>query len=134
VTENQNLATLARRMRLQGVAVVLCLMAVLFIWKNAAPLLPRTDHATEAATISGRDAGAGFINLLHRSVSPRRILETCVDAWLRAQGRRVRKEERACIESIMSGREARTLNDPVSTYRTIATRLTNKTYQTTPHA
>jgi hypothetical protein len=131
VTEEENLATLARRLRLEGVAILLVVLAVLFVWKNAVPILPPV-RAEDAEAVSGRDASGGFINLLRRSVPASRLPAVCVEAWLRARGRRVRAEERAHLEAVLRAYEARALPDPAAAYRAMAEGLGKATPISTP--
>jgi len=120
VTESSNIANLARRMRLDGLVVALLAIAGLFIWKQSSSLLPRQAHASGEDDVSGRDANEGFIQLLHRSVPPASMLDTCVAAWTRARGRQIRPEERAHIEAIMRAHGARSQKDAAAAYRAIA--------------
>jgi hypothetical protein len=75
------LASLARQYRLEGVGLALLLVAVLYIWKNALPLLPREAGGSRRATVLGRDAAEGFVNLMRRTIPPTRIVAVCVEEW-----------------------------------------------------
>jgi hypothetical protein len=58
----------------------------LFLWKNSASLVPPyaiERKPTEADWVTGRDAAAGFINLLRRTISARDILTVCLEEWKR---------------------------------------------------
>ena len=84
IREHPNLMTLARRYRLQGALAALGLLAALFVWRNAVSLLPpRPIDALAAgeAPVAGRDAAAGFLNLLRRGVAPRDLPALCVAQW-----------------------------------------------------
>jgi hypothetical protein len=119
VTEEQNLATLARRLNLEGAAAVLLVLAVLFVWKNSVPLLPPVP-VDEVGVVSGRDAGEGFINLLRRTVPADQLPDACAEAWMRAQGRRLRAEDRAHLEAVRRAFASRALKDPAVAYRAMA--------------
>lgn len=123
VTENMNLAKLARKHGLEGALLATLLVLALFVWKNAAPFLPsQARRAGREGEVSGADAAEGFVNLLRRSVSPGQILKTCADAWRKAQGRRLRPEELTHVETVVradSGRGPFGKNAAAG-YRTIA--------------
>jgi hypothetical protein len=120
VTEASNIASLARRMRLDGVAVCLVVIAGLFVWKQSTSLLPRQREERKQGDVTGSDANEGFINLLYRSVPKGSLLETCVAAWTRARGRHIRPEERTHIDAVLRAHGGRTQKDAPSGYRAIA--------------
>jgi hypothetical protein len=120
VSEASNIASLARRMRLDGLALGLVIIAGLFIWKQSTSLLPRQRGDREDRHVTGNDANEGFINLLHRSVPKGSLLEACVAAWTRARGRHIRPEERAHVDAVMRAHAGRTQKDAPSGYRAIA--------------
>jgi hypothetical protein len=132
VTENMNIAGLARKYRLEGALLSLLFVVALFIWKNAASILPprRAAAADDAnlADVTGASAGEGFVNLLRRSVSPSRLLVTCVEEWKKARGRRLRAEELAHVESVFRAHQARGAagRDVPAAYRTIAEGLNRR--------
>lgn len=86
VTETSGVAMLIRKYRLESVFGVLALLACLFIWKSASPLLPRAPvgQTSQQDTIVGRDATQGFVNLLRRSIPRSQLIATCVDEWNKA--------------------------------------------------
>jgi hypothetical protein len=127
VTENANLASLTRKYRLQGVVAGLGLIAALFVWKHAFPLVPkRRDLRVEDSEVRGKDAEEGFINLLRRSISVGQIVKVCAEEWERAHGHRARAEETAHVRAVLRAHEAKTVRDPVAAYRTIAQGLARK--------
>ena len=86
VAEHPGLMTLARRYRLQGALAALGLVVALFVWRSAVSLVPPRPAASTAddpfaATPTGREAAAGFLNLLHRGVLPRELLSHCLTRW-----------------------------------------------------
>ncbi len=123
VTENMNLAGLARKHGLEGALLTTLLVIALFVWKNAVPFLPaqRRREGYEGE-VSGADATEGFVNLLRRSVGAGQILKTCADAWRKAQGRRLRPEELAHVETVLRADGERGLfgKNAAAAYRTIA--------------
>lgn len=121
VTENLNLAGLARKHGLEGAVFATLLVVALFVWKNSVPFLP--PHAdSRASDVTGADATEGFVNLLRRSIPGGQILAACVNEWRKAQGRRIRPEELAHVETVLRAHEGRTLSgkDATAAYRTIA--------------
>ncbi len=85
ITDHPGIMTLARRYRLQGALAALGLLAGLFVWRNAVSLLPpRTADpgaAGDAMPVTGRDAAAGFFNLLRRGVAPAELPALCLAQW-----------------------------------------------------
>ncbi|MEO8353958.1 MAG: DUF4350 domain-containing protein, partial [Chthoniobacteraceae bacterium] len=62
VSESINLAGLGRKYGLGGVIACLALLAILYVWKHAVPLVPRRPVGVEAeAEIEGKDAEEGLV-------------------------------------------------------------------------
>ena len=120
VSESSNIATLARRMRLDGVVLALAVVASLYVWKQSTSLLPPRNDTPADHDVTGSDASEGFIKLLHRSVAPGALLESCVAAWARTRGRVVPDEERAHIETVLRAHRGRRAKDAPAAYRSIA--------------
>lgn len=121
VMVDPGVATLIRKYRLHGVAFVLVLLSGLFIWRNSLSLIP-PDETLEAATaqVAGRDAGSGFLNLLHRSVPPRELLRVALLEWRRsARGLSgARADKVAQMEALVAADLADSKKfNPVQTYR-----------------
>jgi hypothetical protein len=82
VIESGSLMALARKYGLGGFALATLLVLGLFIWKNSTSLLPPFAEADPAAgVVRGRDANAGFVNLLRRSVPRAALMETAYEQW-----------------------------------------------------
>jgi len=88
VTEDAGLATLLRRYRMHGLAGAALVLALLFLWRNLTSFLPRSTGAGEpvGADIAGRDAAAGFVNLLRRSLKPVDLPKTSFQEWKQSLG------------------------------------------------
>ena len=87
VSEQTGIAGLMRAYHLESVFGVLALIAALYVWKNASPLLPRVRGEGEASrddVVAGRNATEGFVNLLRRSIPHSRVVAACVEEWNRA--------------------------------------------------
>jgi len=108
IAEAPGIVTLARRYRLAPAAAVLAVLAVLFVWRAATPLVPRAEDAATGAPVIGRDAAEGFIRLLQRGIRPAELPRACVEEWRRSFGKsraaladelnRIRMEHRDPVE------------------------------------
>jgi len=128
VSENLNVAGLARKYGLGSTILALLAVAALFIWKNAVPFLPPQKPLEMADShVVGFDASSGFTNLLRRGVSPQRILTACINEWRKSRGSRIRQEELAHVESVMRAHEGKSaFKDAAAAYRTIASGLNRR--------
>lgn len=81
--QRDRIMTLVRRYRLHGVLFGFALLGVLFVWHNAASLIPRREASTrpQPASAAERSQQDGLDNLLVRFISRRDLLETCVREW-----------------------------------------------------
>lgn len=87
VVQQDGVANLARKYRLEAPAAALLVLAILFIWKNAAAFNPAPPPPRgETLTITGREASAGLVNLLRRHLTPRELFATAVAEWRRSFG------------------------------------------------
>src|SRR5206468_1904178 len=87
ITETPGVATLMRRYRLQWFIGALIVLAGLFIWKNSVSLVPVPAGMTAGNTIAGKDAAAGFINLLRRGIPSRDLFGICFAQWKASSAR-----------------------------------------------
>lgn len=89
VIEQPGMGSLLRQYRLQGVAALLGLLALLYIWQNTFPLAPAPQNrAGEQTTlVRGRDTMMGLVNLLRRGLPPRQLLRVCLEHWKDTAGR-----------------------------------------------
>jgi hypothetical protein len=81
VMETSGVAVLMRKYHLIGLAAGLILLAGLFIWKNSASLVPPLTDEKQPPYVAGKDATAGFVNLLRRNIPADKLLETCFTEW-----------------------------------------------------
>jgi len=127
VTEAPGVAALMRKYRLHGVIGGLVLLAALFIWKNAFSLAPPYADETKRDYVEGKDASAGFVNLLRRNIPPREILNVCFAEWTKSLRYRsnytIAGVDRA--SAVMEAERARPARarDPVRAYQAIAREL-----------
>jgi len=75
-----------REYRLAGLVIVAAAIGLLFIWRNAASLVPKHEAAsTGLENIAlGKGASEALVDLLRRSVPKRDVLRVCVDEWARS--------------------------------------------------
>lgn len=130
IVDSSGVAVLMRKYRLYGVAAGLVLLAILFIWKNSTSLVPPPRDEAAPDHVAGRDAAAGFVNLLRRNIATRDILSTCFTEWTRSLTHSgsytLSAVDRA--QTVMEAENARSASarDPVRAYREICAALKNK--------
>ena len=126
--ENPGLMTFVNRYRLTGAVFALLALALLYLWKNAAALVPPPpDPGAEGAPPqAGLAADAGLPSLLRRAVPPAQLPQLCYDQWKHSSGgldgrRRPTPERRKRLTEILSafGLE----KDPAAAYRAMRAAL-----------
>ncbi len=127
VTVNPGVASLMRKYHLHGLFFSLLLLAGLFVWKNSASLVPPCEEVSQQVpAVTGKDAMAGFVNLLRRGIPRAAIMSRIFEAWQKTGHRSaLNKEHRQEIESLMQQENARPAaqRQPLNAYRTISTIL-----------
>ena len=90
IVDSSGVASLIRKYRLHWLALGLLTLTGLFLWQNAVSFVPPPPEATAPGYVAGKEAAAGFVNLLRRNVPARDVLKTCFAEWKksRAQGAR----------------------------------------------
>jgi hypothetical protein len=133
IRENPGIAALGRKYRLTGVFGGVLLLALLFIWKNSAGLVPpfedeRRDR--EQGMWSGRDTLSGLSGLLRRTISGREILGVCFEEWKKSlpKGPGLSGDELDRAQKISDAEKNRPAKerDPVQAYRDISTLLSER--------
>ncbi len=130
IVESPGVAGLMRKYRLHGLAAGLLLLAGLFIWKNATSLVP--PHADEAGEefVAGKDAAAGFVNLLRRNIPRRDVFGVCFAEWKKSAGIpgkfSIGRMQQA--EAVFQAEAARPPKnrDPIAAYKQISETLGNR--------
>jgi hypothetical protein len=84
ILDEVGVASLIRKYHLAGLAAALLLLAGLFIWKNTVSFVSPPAEETKVAPVAGKDAAAGFVNLLRRNIPARDLLDTCFAEWTRS--------------------------------------------------
>jgi hypothetical protein len=87
VHEQDGIATLIEKYRLYGLVGGLALLAALFAWRQSSSLVPPHRESDLASAVAGRDAQAGLVSLLRRSVPPRELAAVCAAEWKQAFAR-----------------------------------------------
>jgi hypothetical protein len=127
IVQQPGIAGLMRKYRLHGFALGLLLLAALFIWKNAASLVPPHPDERREDFITGKDAAAGFVNLLRRHVPSRDVFGVCFDEWKKsaATSGKVSRARQQQAEAIFDAENSLPQKDrhPIATYRTISETL-----------
>jgi hypothetical protein len=124
VARSTGVMTLARRYGLIPVLLVGVLLALLFIWRNAVPLVPRRTAArTDHAVAASQSTVAGLASLVRRAVRSVDILETGWRLYLAPAMRRspIDAKSRAAVEAALESYRATPARrrDPVATYNHI---------------
>jgi hypothetical protein len=84
VVETPGVSTLLRKYHLYWLAAALLLLALLFVWRNAFSFLPPHPDTLRRDYVTGKDAAAGFNNLLRRNIAPRDLLRVCFAEWTKS--------------------------------------------------
>ena len=124
IVEAPGVSTLIRKYRLFGLGAGLILLAALFIWKNSISFVPPYPEAKREDFVAGKDAAAGFVNLLRRNVPARDLLNVCFAEWTKSLSRGtphlIARVDQA--QSVLETENARPPRDrnPVRTYQEIS--------------
>ena len=133
IADKPGVMLLARKYRLHAFIASLLVLAVLFVWQNAVPLVPaHADRQTSADVVLGKDSSAGFVNLLRRNVPPKDLLGVCWQAWHQAfshQGTRTSHENLTRAEAIVSASQQNQGRDVLTAYRELSQLLTRRKKQ-----
>ncbi len=81
VLKSPGIATLLRKYGLAPFFISLIVLALIAIWKQAARLVPVYEEEKGISIDPGKDAFAGFTNLLRRNISPDYLLFACLEEW-----------------------------------------------------
>jgi hypothetical protein len=130
IVETTGVAKLMRKYRLFGVGLAFLVLAGLFVWKNSLSLVPPPVDPESEGYVLGKEAGAGFTNLLRRNIPAAELIRVCFEQWTRSLAHgsphlihRVDKaQELVEAENALPARS----RDPVSRYREIC-RVLQKT-------
>jgi hypothetical protein len=109
----------------------LFLLAVLFVWKNISSLVPPPLAERVAGDVLGKDAAAGFVNLLRRNIPAPEVLGVCVAEWKKSSAGTRPSAKVAEIQSVLAAENSRPprQREPVEAYRRIAAILKQPTFK-----
>jgi hypothetical protein len=123
-------ASLMRKYRLHGLVAGLLVLAGLFIWKNSVSFVPPYPEPAATEAVVGRDAAAGFINLLRRNLPADQLLRVCFEEWtkslLHGSHHSIARVDQAQAVLEAETARAKTARDPVRAYREICQVLKGK--------
>jgi hypothetical protein len=105
IAMNPGVMYLARRYELEWLLIGLALLALLFVWKNAAPLVPPQQEPVESFQ-SGKESVAALTNLLRRNVPESQALMVSLAEWQKS-AKGVSEENRKEIETIIASEMAK---------------------------
>ncbi|MCJ8502671.1 DUF4350 domain-containing protein [Desulfatitalea alkaliphila] len=123
LAKQPGIAGLMRKFRLQAPAAALLLLALLIIWRHAAPLVPEPPAPPADRVQSAIDQGAqdGWIALMQRHVAVADLIAVCHAAWRAGPAiHRIPEERVARVAALLEQTDAATRRkDPVGLYRRI---------------
>ncbi len=123
IVDTSGVASLIRKYRLHGLAAALLVLAGLFIWQNSVSFVPPAPEQRAPGFVAGKEAAAGFVNLLRRNVPPRDVLKTCLGEWKKSftHGARPAAAKLVQAEAVLEADSALPprQRDPVRTYQEI---------------
>ncbi|MBM3861349.1 MAG: DUF4350 domain-containing protein [Verrucomicrobia bacterium] len=116
VAEEPGIAGLLRNYRLHGLLAALLALAALFVWRQSVPFLPAAAESGDDGThVAGRTAAAGFVNLLRRSIPPKKLPDVCLDEWEKS----FLRSPQYHADRVARARELAQGQDPVVAYHAI---------------
>ena len=83
VVDSGSVIGLVRRYNLTGLLCGMILLALAFVWNQAAHF-PPFPEAGETAAIAGQDARSGLVQLLRGQIPSARLIATCISEWERS--------------------------------------------------
>lgn len=123
IVDSSGVASLIRKYRLYWVAAGVLLLAGLFIWQNSVSFVPPAPEERDPGYVAGKEAAAGFVNLLRRNLSLRDTLSTCFAEWKKSfpQGARSSAAKIGQAQAALDAEAAlpHRQRDPVRTYQEI---------------
>jgi hypothetical protein len=126
MAKNVGVTALMRKYNLEITLLLLIILAVLYIWKNALPLVPvpETERRADVTSSLGKDSSAGLTNLLRRNIPMNKILTVSYAEWKKTVPARqpVSSEKLARIEAILTTEK----KNPISAYNQISEVLKEK--------
>jgi len=119
-------AALLRHYRFHWVFLVLAVMALMFVWKNAVYFVPprKDDVPSGADVVSDKDYTRGLIAMLRRNIPRGEILQVCGQEWERTfkKDKRIQPAVFEGVKEILRTQATSSKNrmDTVNGYRKIS--------------
>lgn len=125
-------AALMRNYDLEFTLILLIILAGLYIWKNALPLVPvpESERKVDVSSALGKDSSAGLTNLLRRNIPAKEILRVCYEEWKKSASirRSVSSEKLSRLDTIAAQGKKRRFDShrSVQTYNQVSEVLKEK--------
>lgn len=122
IARTPGIAALIRTHGLAPFFGALALLALLYIWRNAAAFLPPPAATTREDIDWGKDFSSGLTNLLRRNIPAEQVLETCLEEWQRdfTHGPHNQSALLPRMREILAAARLRKERDPIQAYRDIS--------------
>jgi hypothetical protein len=120
LSESGTIVGLARRYRLEGLALGLAVFVALFLWRSMSPFPPLAT-SQEPRLIAGRTSSSGLTTLLARNVPPQDLAPTAWTLWTKGNPAHVPLARRERAEKLV-----RNTADPLPTLARVQSALKDK--------
>jgi hypothetical protein len=126
IYKQPSVAALLRHYRFHWVFLVLAVLAILFVWKNAVYFVPprKDDIPSGADVVSDKDYTRGLIAMLRRNIPRGEILQVCGKEWERTfkKDKRIQPEVFEGVKEILRTQapSSKKTMDTVKGYRKIS--------------
>jgi hypothetical protein len=126
IYKQPSVAALLRHHRFHWLFLVLVVMALLFVWKNAVYFVPprKYDVPCGADVVSDKDYTRGLIAMLRRNIPGNEILPVCGQEWERTfkKDKRIQPEAFERVKEILRAQapSSKKRMDAVNGYRKIS--------------
>jgi hypothetical protein len=129
ISKKPGLATLIRKYGLMPFIASLAVLALLFIWRNVASLIPRDADTGTLDVDWGKNSASALVNLYKRNIKPSDLMSVCVDEHKRSfkYGRRLNQDLTSRIDDIINeAGKPGGKDSSVNMYRKISTAISKK--------
>lgn len=128
ITKDRGIVNLMYKYRLQGVILVLLLIAGLFLWKTATRFVPpfKGGRTEEPGLRTERDHLDGLTGLLQRNILSKDLLNICVKEWEKsvAGDKRYYRDSVSKVRELLD--EPGMHTDPVQSYNKISDHISER--------
>ncbi|MDR3555506.1 MAG: hypothetical protein P4L55_12190 [Syntrophobacteraceae bacterium] len=123
IAKSPGVVSVARRHRLHYLFFGLIVVAGLFLWRNAVPLVPPKPSAGDSVHYLQMDQTDGLVHLLRRNIGTDKLIEVCLDQWEKSAtktGSQPGKKFGQAGEKLKSMEKEKPRRSVVEAYREIA--------------